>query len=96
MKWILIAIVKAYRAVISPMLGDVCKYYPSCSAYGLEALHTHGALKGVALTSARLLRCNPFSHGGVNPVPPRGQWRASINPDGTPRITSIINELSAL
>lgn len=95
MKWILIALVKAYRATISPMLGDVCKYYPSCSAYGLEALHTHGAVKGTLLTGARILRCNPFSHGGVNPVPPRGQWRASINPDGTPRRDGHLNEVSA-
>ena len=68
-KYILIWFVKAWRAVVSPWYGNVCKYYPSCSAYGLEALQLHGAIKGSALTIWRLLRCNPWSHGGVDPVP---------------------------
>lgn len=69
MKWLLIGFVKAWRAVISPWYGPVCKYYPSCSAYGLEALQLHGAIKGSRLAIWRLLRCNPWSHGGVDPVP---------------------------
>ncbi len=69
MKYLLIAFVKAWRAVISPLYGDVCKYYPSCSTYGLEALQLHGAIKGSALTLWRILRCNPWSKGGFDYVP---------------------------
>ena len=69
MKWLLIGFVKAWRAVVSPLYGPVCKYYPSCSAYGLEALKLHGAVKGSALAVWRILRCNPWSRGGVDPVP---------------------------
>jgi len=80
MKWALIGFVKLWRAVISPLYGQVCKYYPSCSAYGLEALQLHGAIKGSRLAIWRVLRCNPWSHGGVDPVPGSaleaqvGQW----------------------
>ncbi|WP_399553263.1 membrane protein insertion efficiency factor YidD [uncultured Propionibacterium sp.] len=69
MKHLLIAFVKGWRAFISPLYGDVCKYYPTCSAYGLEALELHGALKGGWLTVRRLARCHPWSTGGIDPVP---------------------------
>ena len=69
MKHLLILFVKAWRKFLSPTYGQVCKYYPSCSEYGLEALQLHGAIKGSALTIWRILRCNPWSHGGVDPVP---------------------------
>ena len=69
MKWLLIGFVKLWRKLLSPMYGDVCKYYPSCSAYGLEALQLHGAVKGSALAIWRVLRCNPWSKGGFDPVP---------------------------
>ena len=69
MKWLMIGFITAWRKFISPLYGDVCKYYPSCSAYGLEAVKTHGALKGGALTVWRILRCNPWSKGGYDPVP---------------------------
>ena len=52
------------------MLGQRCKYYPSCSSYAIEALRTHGLVRGAWLATWRLLRCNPFSHGGYDPVPP--------------------------
>ena len=80
---ILIGMLKTYRTIISPLYGDVCRYFPSCSAYGLEAVTQHGACKGTALSIWRVLRCNPWSHGGVDHVPegPR------IWPEGkTPRI----------
>ena len=67
--WLMVGFVKAWRAVISPLYGNVCKYYPSCSAYGLEALQVHGAFRGSAYTVWRILRCNPWSHGGYDPVP---------------------------
>ena len=69
MKWVLIGFITAWRKVISPSYGDRCKYYPSCSEYGLGAVHRHWALKGGALTVWRIMRCNPWSMGGYDPVP---------------------------
>jgi len=68
MKWLIIGFIKAWRAVISPWY-NVCRYYPSCSAYGLEAVQLHGAIKGSWLIVRRIGRCNPWSRGGVDPVP---------------------------
>jgi len=69
MKWLMIGFITAWRKLVSPLYGNVCKYYPTCSAYGLEAVKTHGAIKGGALTIWRILRCNPWSMGGYDPVP---------------------------
>lgn len=69
MKHLLIAFVKVWRTVVSPLYGDVCKFYPTCSAYGLEALQLHGAVKGSWLIVRRMVRCHPWSTGGVDPVP---------------------------
>lgn len=69
MRIILIAIIKFYRYFISPLLGNNCRFYPSCSSYALEALEVHGAVKGSFLTIKRLLRCHPFNAGGIDPVP---------------------------
>lgn len=69
MKYILSLIVKFYRKFISPYKPPCCKYYPTCSAYALEAFEKHGAVKGLILTVWRILRCNPFSLGGVDHVP---------------------------
>lgn len=66
---ILIAFIKIYRAIVSPLYGDVCRYYPTCSAYGLEAVTVHGAMRGLSLTVRRLLRCHPWATGGLDPVP---------------------------
>ncbi len=68
-KKILIAIIKFYRKYLSPLKWTKCPYYPTCSAYGLEAVEKYGALKGGALAAWRILRCNPFSKGGYDPVP---------------------------
>lgn len=67
----LIWLVVAYQYVISPLLGPTCKFYPSCSAYAVTALTEHGPVRGSWLASCRLLRCHPWSHGGVDHVPPR-------------------------
>ena len=67
----LIALIRVYQFAISPLLGQRCRYYPSCSSYAVEALREQGALRGMGLASWRLLRCNPFSNGGYDPVPPR-------------------------
>lgn len=68
---VLLALVRGYRAWISPVLPPSCRFEPSCSAYGLEALSVHGALRGTWLTVRRLLRCGPWHPGGWDPVPPR-------------------------
>lgn len=84
--YILIAPIKIYQWTISPMLGDVCRYYPSCSKYAVGALKVHGPVKGLLLTAYRLVRCTPLSKGGVDPVPDRGEWQPSIYPNGQPRV----------
>ncbi|MEV1061667.1 membrane protein insertion efficiency factor YidD [Streptomyces sp. NPDC050263] len=75
MKYPLLALIKLYQWTISPLLGPVCKYYPSCSHYGFTAIDRHGAIKGTALTAWRILRCNPWSLGGVDHVPQRKRPR---------------------
>ncbi|MBO3750296.1 membrane protein insertion efficiency factor YidD [Streptosporangiaceae bacterium NEAU-GS5] len=67
---VLILPIRFYRAVIGPMLGPRCRFHPSCSAYGLEAIAVHGALRGSWLTIRRIGRCHPFHPGGYDPVPP--------------------------
>ena len=69
LKKILIALIKFYRKYISPMKSTKCPYNPSCSTYGLECVEKYGALKGGALATWRIIRCNPFSKGGYDPVP---------------------------
>lgn len=69
---LLIGLIRAYQLLISPLLGPRCKYYPSCSSYGLEAVRRHGAVTGFVLAAWRVLRCNPWSHGGVDDVPAKG------------------------
>jgi putative membrane protein insertion efficiency factor len=62
--------IKVYQKWISPMFAPCCKYYPSCSSYAVTAIETYG-LKGIAMSAWRLLRCNPWSHGGVDYVVPK-------------------------
>ena len=69
MKRVLIALVRFYRAFISPMKRPCCRYIPTCSQYALEALEKYGALKGGYLAFRRILRCNPLHKGGYDPVP---------------------------
>jgi hypothetical protein len=66
---LLIWLVKAYRYLLSPMLGSNCRFSPSCSRYAIEALHKHGALRGGWLTLRRVVRCHPWHAGGHDPVP---------------------------
>lgn len=70
MKYLLLAVLKAYRFAISPLYGEVCRYYPSCSAYAVEAVQVHGAVRGTWLVLRRLGRCHPWAAGGLDPVPP--------------------------
>jgi uncharacterized protein len=85
---ILILLLKAYRTVISPLYGQVCRFFPSCSAYALEAITVHGAGKGSWLAARRLLRCHPWNAGGVDHVPAgRREWLE----DRTPTIVVLNN-----
>lgn len=80
MKWPLIWLLKAYRSLISPLYGQVCRYHPSCSAYALTAVTEYGALRGTWLAVRRLARCHPWAAGGYDPVPTR---TASAGPNPT-------------
>ena len=71
MKRLLLALIRGYQRYLSPMKGTKCPYIPSCSAYGAEAIEVHGAFIGSFLALWRILRCNPFSDGGLDPVPAR-------------------------
>lgn len=68
---ILIGIVRFYQLVISPMIGSRCRFTPTCSCYAVEALKTHGAVKGSWLSVKRILKCHPLNAGGYDPVPPK-------------------------
>lgn len=69
MKALLIGLVKGYRLLLSPWLGSVCRFEPTCSVYSLQALQRHGAAAGCYLTLARVARCHPWCAGGSDPVP---------------------------
>ncbi len=69
MKRPLVWLIRFYQKFISPLTPPSCKYYPVCSVYGIQAVNRFGALKGTILTVWRILRCNPFSKGGYDPVP---------------------------
>jgi putative membrane protein insertion efficiency factor len=79
---LVLAFLTTYRAVVSPLYGDVCSYYPSCSAYAVGAVQQHGAVKGAGLSAWRILRCNPWSHGGVDDVPLHKNFRHALTPRG--------------
>ena len=81
MKSLLLYPIGFYRRWISPFLPPHCRYYPTCSEYAVQAVSTHGAARGTRLALWRLLRCNPFSPGGFDPVPPIVHRTA---PPGTP------------
>jgi len=68
LRWLAVAPIRAYQRVVSPALGSRCKYYPSCSEYAAQAIRRFGILRGLVLAGWRLLRCNPWSHGGFDPV----------------------------
>jgi len=69
MRGVLSVLIRAYRYAVSPLFVPSCRFHPSCSAYALEAVERHGALRGAWLTLKRLLRCQPWHAGGCDPVP---------------------------
>lgn len=71
---LLIAPVRWYQRYVSPALPPSCRYYPSCSEYAVQAVRNHGAAKGLLLAAWRLMRCNPWTPGGVDHVPEPGNW----------------------
>lgn len=68
---VLILPIRGYQRFISPLFPPVCRFYPSCSSYAVEALRVHGAFRGLWLTVCRIGKCHPFHPGGLDPVPPR-------------------------
>lgn len=73
-----IACVRVYRATLSGWLGGQCRFYPSCSHYAEDAIREHGAAKGSALAAWRIIRCNPFGEGGIDPVRERPEYDGII------------------
>jgi uncharacterized protein len=77
LRTLVIAPIRGYQRFISPGLPSRCKYHPSCSAYAVQAIETYGILRGFVLAVWRLLRCNPFSHGGYDPVTAQRLFRSA-------------------
>jgi len=84
-RFVFLVAIRAYQLAISPLLPPSCRFHPSCSAYAFRSITVHGSAKGLVLAIWRLLRCNPWNDGGLDPVPERGQWLPGIRPDGTTR-----------
>jgi putative membrane protein insertion efficiency factor len=80
MRWLLIGSIRAYQLVISPIIGPRCRFYPSCSSYGIEAIQLHGPAKGGWLTLKRITKCHPLHPGGVDLVPGHCATK-SVDPD---------------
>lgn len=80
MKYLMIGLVKLYRRFISPIKPPCCRFSPTCSEYALEAFTKRGFFAGLILTVWRVLRCNPFSKGGYDPVPEKGFRRVKYSP----------------
>ncbi len=80
-KKLLIVLVRGYQRFISPLLPPSCRYYPTCSTYMIDALKQHGVFLGVLMGMARILRCNPFVRGGVDPVPEKFTLRRNPHPE---------------
>jgi putative membrane protein insertion efficiency factor len=92
MRQLLIALIRGYQYLLSPLLGNHCRFYPSCSHYAAEAIETHGLMRGVWLALRRLSKCHPWHEGGVDPVPgtidhasPQGSSDERATPECSPK-----------
>ena len=86
----LLLVIHGYRKFISPLTPPSCRLHPSCSTYALQAIKVHGPIKGFVLSVWRLIKCNPFTKGGVDPVPQKGSWRPEIDLAGNPRVLTKV------
>lgn len=77
-----VAMLNVYRRLVSPLYGDVCRYYPSCSAYTLQAIQIHGVVIGSVMGVRRILRCHPWAAGGIDDVPAKKNFRYAVTPHG--------------
>ncbi|MBT3191767.1 MAG: membrane protein insertion efficiency factor YidD [Verrucomicrobia bacterium] len=77
---VLILLIRAYQICLSPILGQNCRFYPSCSTYSIEAISQHGCLKGLALSTKRILKCHPLHPGGVDLVPGHKKTVTELKP----------------
>ena len=83
---LLIGLVRGYRLLLSPWVGQSCRFAPTCSVYAIQALEKHGAVIGTGLAGWRILRCNPWCHGGCDEVPDNMPWdRAQASPSAHPQ-----------
>ena len=83
MKWYILLMLRGYKAIISPMLPNACRFVPTCSEYATEAIERYGAIRGGFIAISRLLRCHPFSPGGYDPV------ILPEHPAGTPAVRPV-------
>jgi uncharacterized protein len=90
---VLVAPIRAYQRWVSPAMAPRCRYYPTCSAYAVEAIRELGPVRGLILAGWRLLRCNPFSHGGVDELSDRRLFRNT--PTRSERTTAAMNTAAA-
>ncbi|MDR1311400.1 MAG: membrane protein insertion efficiency factor YidD [Burkholderiaceae bacterium] len=70
LQWTLLLLLRFYQLCVSPLLGQNCRFYPTCSQYAIEAITAHGVIRGIFFAVCRLCRCHPWHEGGVDPVPP--------------------------
>jgi putative membrane protein insertion efficiency factor len=97
MRSLLVLALRGYRYAISPLYGQVCRYHPSCSAYALEAVQTHGAARGSWLAARRVGRCHPWAEGGVDYVPGSDAERRYLEQQGeTPAAPRLLTNEAAL
>ncbi len=90
---LLVGAVRTYRLLLSPWVGQSCRFTPTCSAYAIDALQQHGAVVGSGLAAWRILRCNPLCQGGCDPVPDNMPWTRAQAASATPSAAGLFTGL---